>query len=91
MPRGQELKFTNTPESTNSDNTILDSKEVKTESDRKVKLGLGLKKEISSMQIDIEKDIKCLNKLLGAATITSDGYRDTGEKGKVLWHKLSNE
>ena len=66
---------------------ISDSKEDQTEPDRKVQLGLDLKREISSMQIDIEEDIK----LIGAAAITPDGYKGAGEMVKVLEQKISND
>ena len=75
----------------NARDDIFDSKEDQTEPDRKVQLGVDLKREILNMQIDIEGDIKGLNKLLGATTITPDGYKGAGEMVKVLEQKLSND
>ena len=70
---------------------ILDSKEEEAEPDRKVQMELDFKREISGMQLEIEDSIKGLSKLLGAATITSDGYKGAGEMLKVVEQKLNND
>ena len=50
---------------------------------------MGLKREISYLQLEIEDDIKCLTKVLGAAVLTAEGHRETGDMMKGLEQKLS--
>ena len=70
---------------------FLTLREDEGEPDRKVQMELDFKREISSMQLEIEDSIKGLSKLLGAPTITVDGYKGAGEMVKVLEQKLTND
>ena len=58
------------------------------ETDTKDQMGLELKGDISFMQLEIDNDIKCLTKVLGAATLSTEGYREAGEMMKCLEQKL---
>ena len=66
-------------------------KECENETDTKDQLGLELKGEISLLQLEIDNDIKCLTKVLGAATVSIEGYKEAGEMMKSLEQKLKVE
>ena len=52
-------------------------------------MGLGLKRDISYMQLEIDNDIKCLTKVLGAAGLSAEGRKEAGDMMKGLEQKLS--
>ena len=57
--------------------------------DTQEQMELGLKREISYMQLEIENDLKCLSKVLGPAVLTAEGHRETGDMMRGLVQKLS--
>ena len=67
---------------------VLDKEDVSVD-DTQEQMGLGLKREISYMQLEIDNDINCLSKVLGAAALSAEGYKEAGEMMKGLEQKLS--
>ena len=47
--------------------------------DAEKQIGMGLKRDTSYMQLEIDNDIKCLTKVLGVATLSSEGHKEAGE------------
>lgn len=66
---------------------VLDSNDESVE-DTKDQMGLGLKREISYMQLEIDNDIKCLTKVLGATALSAEGHKEAGDMMKGLEQKL---
>ena len=62
---------------------VLDKEDESVE-DTGEQMGLGLKRDISYMQLEIDNDIKCLTKLLGAAALSAEGHKEAGEMMKGL-------
>ena len=57
----------------------------------KEQLGTDLKREIKLMELDIEGFIKCLEKVLSAPTIATEGLKEANEIMKKLEQKLRVE
>ena len=68
---------------------ILEDNESETdEGEEKKQRGLNNKREISIMEVEINESIKCLTAVLGVATISKDGYKESWEMLRVLEQKL---
>ena len=74
----------------NAAEVILDQKD-DTVVDTGEQLALGWKRDISYLQLEIDNDIKCLEKVFGAAALTAEGHKGASEMMKVLEQKLSVE